>query len=736
MRLAPEINEFFIEGGRDDISHALLHITEPSTPEEERKGYFFALAEIEHGSTETVQHLQKMIDDLESGYYASEEKDKDPFEATLEYLNRRGHHILLDERAKVHCFVGVIRGPDIVFAYHGSPRVGILYQGKENLEYISILDESPDLEKSQLFSSLLQGSINPGDILIVATPRVHEHFTPDRMKKLLVSRGVKETVEHIGRVLRDIRNDYSFAGLFLTLPDKRLPPAPGKKPSEAASSVDSVALLAHAEKATDEILSPSLFADAGKKIHSLLCQENKRPADEKNPNGETNYRPRTNTNAQNLAATMLIGLGKALVIGFLGIFHIARATIFWLFNLIINIFYLATNYRRKRHDVIAQWKRNWHHRRVSFHALPFLSKALLVGAITAGVILSVSVVYFRWKEKMEMKAANYAALIKSIESRAEEAEGGLIYGNSEQAFTLLREASDLVKKLPEESLAEKETRGRLAADIDNSFRKIRKFVSISPVVFFRLSDIRPEADGERLVLLGDTIMAYGANDTHLYAIDIATEKGKAIDHATIPALHAATAPKEKDRAVFLSGEDRAAEFDVKSGALLSKSISFPVAGVKLADAFVYNQRLYAIDPAQKNIYRHSRTQTGYDQGIIWQKNGNEELGTARSLAIDGDVYVLTSNSVLKYQNGFRQGFVISGLDPILDEPSAIWTYSDVNNIYILEPKNRRVIVLSKEGKLMAQYTSPDWKNPTGMAVLENKKTIYILDSNVIYQFSI
>jgi hypothetical protein len=36
-----EINEFFIEGGDQKKSHVLLHITEPSTPEEEDRGYFF-----------------------------------------------------------------------------------------------------------------------------------------------------------------------------------------------------------------------------------------------------------------------------------------------------------------------------------------------------------------------------------------------------------------------------------------------------------------------------------------------------------------------------------------------------------------------------------------------------------------------------------------------------------------------------------------------------------------------
>src|SRR3989344_2445824 len=41
-----QIHEFFVEGGESERSHVLLHITEPSTPEEREKGYFFAVCEL------------------------------------------------------------------------------------------------------------------------------------------------------------------------------------------------------------------------------------------------------------------------------------------------------------------------------------------------------------------------------------------------------------------------------------------------------------------------------------------------------------------------------------------------------------------------------------------------------------------------------------------------------------------------------------------------------------------
>ena len=65
----------------------------------------------------------------------------------------------------------------------------------------------------------------------------------------------------------------------------------------------------------------------------------------------------------------------------------------------------------------------------------------------------------------------------------------------------------------------------------------------------------------------------------------------------------------------------------------------------------------------------------------------------------------------------------------------IWNYNDVQNIYILEPTNQRVVVLNKEGKMLEQYTATEWQSPTGMIVNESNKEIFILDNNKVYKFN-
>ena len=143
-----------------------------------------------------------------------------------------------------------------------------------------------------------------------------------------------------------------------------------------------------------------------------------------------------------------------------------------------------------------------------------------------------------------------------------------------------------------------------------------------------------------------------------------------------------------------------------------------------------------MDTAHNKIYKHNPTQLGYDKGSSWLK-GDIDINDGVSLAVDGDLFLLKSNGeILKFTSGQQQEFTITGLDPALDKPTTIWTYNNLKYLYILEPTNKRVVVLNKTGQMMQQYTSDSWQNPTGMVVDEEKKVVYVLDNNKIHRFGI
>jgi len=278
-----EIHEFFVEEGNQERSHVLLHITEPGSPEEKKKGYFFAIAEINNGSLEQIEHLQQMIDDLETGYYETEnEENKNAFEITLEYVNRRGHHILEYKDSLINCLVGVLHGDKLSFAYHGIPSAILFYKENNEIQQMTILEENEtELNNKQLFSSLMQGNINTGDYFYLATPHVNDYFTFDRIKKILTTRNTRQSASHIQKVLKDLNSELSFGGIIVHLPDKNELIKNGKRIiSNEYGSTDSLNKLISHERSTEEIMANPLIGALKKKIN-IYKKKHKEKQDKK-----------------------------------------------------------------------------------------------------------------------------------------------------------------------------------------------------------------------------------------------------------------------------------------------------------------------------------------------------------------------------------------------------------------------------------------------------------------------
>ncbi|MBT6334480.1 MAG: hypothetical protein HOJ29_00640, partial [Candidatus Magasanikbacteria bacterium] len=106
-------------------------------------------------------------------------------------------------------------------------------------------------------------------------------------------------------------------------------------------------------------------------------------------------------------------------------------------------------------------------------------------------------------------------------------------------------------------------------------------------------------------------------------------------------------------------------------------------------------------------------------------------------AIDGNIFVLTSTGDLhKFTAGEKESFTIKGLEPTLSAPTRIWTHNTTEYIYILEPAEKRLITLDKEGKLIQQYTATEWQAPSSFIIDEEKGIAYILDSGIVYRISL
>lgn len=749
MKEILEINEFFVEGNNQKKSHVLLHITEPGTPEELSKGYFFALAEINDGSLEQIEHLQQMIDDLESGYYETDdEPQKNAFEITLEYINRRGHHILENKEASISWLLGVVRKNEVYFAFHGNPSASIFYQENGELQSMDVLTEQTEEKNNQLFSSILQGNINEGDYLFVNTPHVNDYFTADRVKKLLNIKNNRQVATHLEKTLKDINGEYSFGGIFIHIPSY-LKTAHTTNNPESTGSVASLEHMVDRERSTDEIMSPPILGAIKKNLNEykdkrkeeeqarnlLHIQEKRRQEilkSTKHGNIETNIRPHRENKPP--LDGILVNLGKALVTGTLWIFHVIKLILITLGRILIGLFLFITNKDKRRQEVIKSVQNNFKNQKEKINSLPLISKIIFFSVIILAIIFISSLSYFKIKEVKESRKATYTNQIQAIKDKQAAAEANLIYNNSDSALVLLSEAKEMLNNLATNSKEQQTEKDQLQTQLEENLKKIRKLDTKTSELLIDLAINNPNVKTQKLAYINNDIIAYGQEDANIYVLNPATNKIEAKTLSTAKNFKFDSTPKESDFIVFITNNNELAIYDSTSKLINKKDISFPVNSVQYGPIFVYNRRLYGIDRQSGQIYKHSSTQTGFSQGTAWLKN-IEDLSNVVSMAIDGDMFVLKNNgSITKFTSGEKVDFNITGLDPALNNPTEIWTYNDTDNIYILESTNKRVIILNKEGKLIQQFTSTEWQNPIDMVVRESEKAIYILDNNKIYRF--
>ncbi len=114
-----------------------------------------------------------------------------------------------------------------------------------------------------------------------------------------------------------------------------------------------------------------------------------------------------------------------------------------------------------------------------------------------------------------------------------------------------------------------------------------------------------------------------------------------------------------------------------------------------------------------------------------------DLTNVTSMAIDGSIWLLsTDGTISKYTRGKQDNFAVSGLDKPLVGPTRISTSVDMNNVYILDNGNKRIVVLDKSGNYISQYQSDLLGTAQDFDVVEKNKIVYFLSGGKVYQIDL
>ncbi len=261
----------------------------------------------------------------------------------------------------------------------------------------------------------------------------------------------------------------------------------------------------------------------------------------------------------------------------------------------------------------------------------------------------------------------------------------------------------------------------LVAQVNGELVEIKKLLETIDNVFriedakvaFDLSKERSNFDGKGLIRLGNDMYAFDSDAIYKLVVDKIDRRTVVVNGNTTSGIALAT-PITKDNIIELYTTDKQL-IEYKGGNFTPiKAPGENASWQNAVDVAEYVDRrfMYFLDPAGNTIWRYGRDQSGF-QAAVAKNVAKLDFSKAVSVAIDGAVYVLTSDgNITKTYADEKSDFAIDGLTDPLNEPTKIIAdkNQDTGRLYILDPKNSRVVVISKGGKYESQYIFPGYND--------------------------
>ncbi len=118
-------------------------------------------------------------------------------------------------------------------------------------------------------------------------------------------------------------------------------------------------------------------------------------------------------------------------------------------------------------------------------------------------------------------------------------------------------------------------------------------------------------------------------------------------------------------------------------------------------------------------------------------SSKQDLSKAQSITIDGSIWIIFSDGTIqKWTRGKQDSFAVSELDKQLSNPTRIFTNADIDNLYVLDNGNGRIVVLNKKGEYQTQYQTDVIKSATEFDVLEKDKKAFVLSYKKVWEIEL
>jgi sugar lactone lactonase YvrE len=361
-------------------------------------------------------------------------------------------------------------------------------------------------------------------------------------------------------------------------------------------------------------------------------------------------------------------------------------------------------------------------------------RLLIVGAVLA-VFLIIGGIWFQQSQKAKAEQALWNAVYDQAESKKTDAESAQVY-DEDRARSALKEATDLANGLDEKTPDRKTAKSKLLGEITGVMTKLKRLVNVdSPSELASASLGAADNALAAVAVYGGNVYAADTSASQLVEVKPDTRETKRYQ---LPATGGQVVGMWPGQTALyiLTSDHKMFSFDPKAGTITAVSWSISKASSTAAFA-VYGRRFYVLDTVGNMVWRYSPISGGIGSENPYLKQNTATLANAVGVAVDQNVYIaFNDGSVKRYLSGAEDAWQMGVVDPTPTSYSAIWTNDQSDRIVLADPSGKRLIVITKAGRLVAQIVSPVLKGPNSVQVDPANQKIYATDGNKLYQFDL
>lgn len=331
-------------------------------------------------------------------------------------------------------------------------------------------------------------------------------------------------------------------------------------------------------------------------------------------------------------------------------------------------------------------------------------------------------------------ASNFDRLLQQAEDDFKEAQVLKTLNPQEASLKLLSAKESLEKAL---SINDRDNRAlELKKQIETEGGGISQKFEGNFVEFLDLDLIKKGFKAKNLSLSAGKILVLNPEDSTLAAVDISKKSQKILGGRD--KLGEATYASINGSSVFVySAEKGVLRIDTGSGEASTAAKPDKNWG-EIADITGFGGNIYLLDKAENRIWKYLAVASGYSDKRNYLSEGVKvDFSTALRMQIESSIYILKQGGeMLRFTKGDPDHFSIGGLDKGIKDPKSFYTSSEVDNLYVLDSGNSRLVVLSKIGEYKGQYSGDKFGVATDLVVDEVGKKVYLLEGSKIYMVNL